>query len=124
MGYFVDEEEGEEDYNEETTVWHITGLNSASNIMQNGFIPQPTNHGLGVSVSINKQSAAGLLKAAQRLFSFNNYEEMKNWFVSMGAEPNDVENKINQTLKRIRKQQEEAQGDIPKCQVLPTNTYM
>jgi len=52
-----------------------------------------------------------LLKAAQRLFSFNNYEEMKNWFVSMGAEPNDVENKINQTLKRIRKQQEEQQGD-------------
>lgn len=58
-------EEEEEDYNEETTVWHITGLNSANNIMQNGFVPQPTNHGPGVSVSINKQSAAGLLKVVR-----------------------------------------------------------
>lgn len=69
----------------EHIVWHITDIDSAQNILHNGFTPQKTDKGLGVSVSVAVKSAQAMLRSTQRMNSFLNTEDVIEWFVNMGA---------------------------------------
>jgi|GEM_PF-457809 len=70
-------------------IWHITGASNAKAIQSGGFKPMPTSKGPGVSVAVHPAAARGLLRTAQRMFSFRTFEDMKAWFVEMGADPDD-----------------------------------
>lgn len=87
---------------QESVVWHITSKKSADNIMRNGFMPQPTSKGNGVSVSVSRQAARGLLTTAQRMFSFQTPEQVVDWFVKMGANKADLEGEIELNAKDHR----------------------
>lgn len=69
-------------------IWHVTSLENANNIMQNGFKPQHTNKGMGVSFSVIASSARGLLRSLQRMNSFKTEEEVLNWFREHGVDAN------------------------------------
>lgn len=84
---------------EASTVWHITSKKSAENIMRAGFEPQQTTKGSGVSVSVSKPAAKGLLKTAQRVFSFKTVQQVVDWFVKMGA-PEEL---VNEEAERNAK---------------------
>lgn len=75
---------------DKATVWHITSKKSADNIVRGGFKPQQTMKGSGVSVSVSKPAAKGLLATARRMFSFKTAQQVADWFVKMGAPRDEV----------------------------------
>lgn len=69
------------DGNHDVECWHITDLASARHIMQNGF---EGGHRLsvnsGISVSVSRKVALGMLRSVMRMNSFKSYDEVVEFF--------------------------------------------
>jgi hypothetical protein len=87
-------------------VWHVTDVDSANDIMANGFraLSQKQDGTPGLSVSINPRSAASLLRALQRMNSFDSYEDVVAWWTERGVQ--DAEATYQSHIKDLERRPE------------------